>query len=281
MRNSCKDMKILAVETTGKYGSAAVIDETGRVFSAVSSEEMNHLRGMITLIDEALSEAGVTKDELTHVAASVGPGSFTGIRIGVTTARIMSQMLGIPCISVSTLEAMAERALEAAVSAGSLYVVPIINARRHQTYAGVYEAVFTADHEHHAAVPVMEEKQYMIEDLLADLCTRIAGLEAEAGGRVQSLKAMLGNAVFFTGDGIDAYKDIIESSLPDGLYAFADEDLRYQHAESAARIALRKAIKGETLTYNELMPEYMRLAEAEQRLRAGTLSDRIKKPVRI
>ena len=53
------DMKILAIETTGKYGSASVIDETGRVFSASSSEEMNHLRGMIGLIDDALREAGI------------------------------------------------------------------------------------------------------------------------------------------------------------------------------------------------------------------------------
>ena len=260
-------MKILAIETTGKYGSASVIDETGLVFSAASSEEMNHLKGMITLIDEAVLKAGITKDELTHVATSVGPGSFTGIRIGVTTARIMSQMLGIPCIAVSTLEAMAVRALEKAVPAGALYVVPVINARRHQTYAGVYEAVFTADGEHQSATPAMEEKQYMIEDLLEELKVRLA----EHDGAV----------AFFTGDGIDAYSDIIESVLAEGSYMFADEDLRYQHAESVAKIARRKANAGKTLEYNELMPEYMRLAEAEQRLRAGTLSDRIRKPVQI
>ena len=265
--NSCKDMKILTIETTGKYGSASVIDEAGRIYSAASSEEMNHLRGMITLIDEALREAGITKDELTHIAASVGPGSFTGIRIGVTTARIMSQMLGIPCIAVSTLEAMATGALAKAISSGALYVVPVINARRHQTYAGVYEAVFTTDCEHQSAVPVMEEKQYMIEELLEELKKRTAEYS--------------GAAVFFTGDGIDAYGDIIKSTMPEGSYFFADEDLKYQRAESVARIALRKAGRGETLSYNELMPEYMRLAEAEQRLRAGTLSDRISKPVKI
>ena len=259
-------MKVLAIETTGKYGSASVIDNGGHVFSASSSEEMNHLRGMITLIDEAIHEAGITKDELTHVAASVGPGSFTGIRIGVTTARIMSQMLDIPCIAVSTLEAMAVRALDKAISAGALYVVPVINARRHQTYAGVYEAVFTSDCEHQSAIPVMEEKQYMIEDLLSELQTRMA----EHSGAV----------AFFTGDGIDAYADIIKSTMTEGSYVFADEDLRYQHAEAVARIALGKAAAGETLTYNGLMPEYMRLAEAEQRLRAGTLSDRIRFPAK-
>lgn len=260
-------MKILAIETTGKYGSASVIDETGLVFSAASNEEMNHLKGMITLIDEAVRGAGITKDELTHVAASVGPGSFTGIRIGVTTARIMSQMLGIPCIAVSTLEAMAEGALDKVVSSGALYAVPVINARRHQTYAGVWEAEFTSDYEKKTLCPVMEEKQYMIEDLLEEL--------------KQHMSEYSGSVAFFTGDGIDAYGDIIESAMPEGSYLFADEDLRYQHAESVARIALRKAVSGDTLTYSGLMPEYMRLAEAEQRLRAGTLSDRIRKPVKL
>ena len=274
-------MKILAIETTGKYGSASVINEEGEVFSAISTEEMNHLKGMMILIDEAIREAGIDKSELTHIAASVGPGSFTGIRIGVVTARVMAQMLDVPCIAVSSLAAMAERVLDAAVSAGSLYVVPVINARRHQTYAGVWEAQFTSDYEQKTLCAVLEEKQYMIEELLGDLSARIAELEAEASGRVQSLKDMLGNAVYFTGDGIDAYKEIIENSLPDGTYVFADEDLRYQHAESVAKIALRKAETGRVLGYDELMPEYMRLAEAEQRLRAGTLSDRIRKPVQI
>ena len=274
-------MNILAIETTGKYGSASVINEAGDVFSAISTEEMNHLKGMMTLIDEAIREAGTDKSELTHIAASVGPGSFTGIRIGVVTARVMAQMLGLPCIAVSSLEALGERALDDAISKGSLYVVPIINARRHQTYSGVWEAEFTSDYEHKTLSPVMEEKQYMIEDLLKAMSSRIAKLENEAGGRVQSLKAMLGNAVYFTGDGIDAYKEIIDGSLPEGTYVYAGEDLRYQHAESVARIALKKAEAGSVLSYNELMPEYMRLAEAEQRLKAGTLSDRIRKPVQL
>lgn len=257
-------MNILAIETTGKYGSASVINETGEVFSALSSQEMNHLKGMMTLIDEALHSAGIKKDELTHIAASVGPGSFTGIRIGVVAARVMAQMLDLPCIGISSLEAMGERSLDAAVSAGALCVVPVINARRHQTYAAVYEAEFTSDYEHQALIPVMEEKQYMIEDLLEGIKARLAEYEDAS--------------VFFTGDGIDAYEDIIKAAMPEGSYYFADKELRYQHSESVAKTALKRAAAGETLRYNELMPEYMRLAEAEQRLRAGTLSDRIKRP---
>ena len=260
-------MNILAIETTGKYGSASVINETGEVFSAVSTEEMNHLKGMMILIDEAIREAGIDKSELTHIAASVGPGSFTGIRIGVVTARVMAQMLDVPCAAVSSLEAMGERVLDAAVSAGALYVVPVINARRHQTYAGVWEAEFTSDYEQKTLCAVMEEKQYMIEELLDLLKEKAACYD--------------GATCFFTGDGIDAYEDIIKDAMSEGSYVFAGEELRYQHAESVARIALKKAKAGKVLGYNELMPEYMRLAEAEQRLKAGTLSDRIRKPVQI
>jgi len=260
-------VNILAIETTGKYGSASVINETGEVFSAVSTEEMNHLKGMMILIDEAIREAGIDKSELTHIAASVGPGSFTGIRIGVVTARVMAQMLDVPCVAVSSLEAMGERVLDAAVSAGALYVVPVINARRHQTYAGVWEAEFTSDYEQKTLCAVMEEKQYMIEELLDLLKEKAACYD--------------GATCFFTGDGIDAYEDIIKDAMSEGSYVFAGEELRYQHAESVARIALKKAKAGKVLGYNELMPEYMRLAEAEQRLKAGTLSDRIRKPVQI
>ena len=249
-------MKILAIETTGKYGSASVIDDEGRIWSAESREEMNHLKGIISLIDEALKAAGITKDDLTHIAASIGPGSFTGIRIGVTTARTMAQMLDIPCIAVSSIEALAEGSLSAAISADALYVVPIINARRHQTYGAIYEAEFTSDYEHQCLNLISEEKQYMIEELLEKIS---------------------GNTAFFTGDGIDAYKDIIEDALPEGSYKYADEAIRYQSAEAVAVIALRKAKVGDTLTFDKLMPEYMRLAEAEQRLKAGTLSDKIRK----
>lgn len=256
---------ILALETTGKYGSAAVILEDGTVCCSESSAEMNHLKDIISISDEALGKAGLSVRDLTHVAASVGPGSFTGIRIGVTTARTFAQMLGIPCISVSSLESMAEKVLSPAISAGAHYIAPIINARRHQTYAGVWEAEFTSDYEQQCISPVMEERQYMIEELLEDLTARAAS----------------GSRIYFTGDGIDAYEDIIRSAFEDAgasdMLLTAPPELRYQDAEYAARIALRKAARGEVLGYDELMPEYMRLSEAEQRLKAGTLSDKIRK----
>ena len=259
-------INILAIETTGRFGSAAVIREDGSLFCASSETEMNHLKDIICISDEAMRQADISTHDLTHIAASAGPGSFTGIRIGVTTARTMAQMLGIPCISVSSLEAMGHRVLNRAVSDGAVYVVSAINARRHQTYAGAWKAVSSPDSQSRSLSEVLPEKQYMIEDLLAEMT---------------SLASASGVAVFFTGDGIDAYEDIIRDAFAQkgisDLLMLADPGIRYQNADTVAEIALGKAFAGNTLTYDELLPEYMRLSEAEQRLREGTLSDKIRK----
>ncbi|MBR2673934.1 MAG: tRNA (adenosine(37)-N6)-threonylcarbamoyltransferase complex dimerization subunit type 1 TsaB [Mogibacterium sp.] len=242
-------MKILAIETTGKYGSAALIDDEGRLFSSETHDGNDHLREIIGTADRTLKEAGCEKGDLTHVAASIGPGSFTGIRIGVTAARTLSQMLDIPCIGVSSLMAMALRALEPATTHKSNIIAAIINARRHQVYAGAWKI------SDGRTESFLEERQYMIEELL-DL------LKDEG-------------TVYFVGDGIDAYENIISEARENYSFALAPEEMRYQHASTVAGLALAMAMAGKTLGYDELMPEYMRLAEAEQRLKEGSLSDKI------
>ncbi len=245
-------MLILAIETTGKYGSAALIDEAGEVITSSSSAEMNHLKEVILLAMDCLSRKQASVSELTHVAASVGPGSFTGIRIGVTTARTLGQMLGVPCISISSLEGMTLMAEEGARAGGYEFICPIINARRHQTYAGIWKISESGIEE------FAEQKQYMIEEI-------IEILDAHDG------------RVLFTGDGIDAYASIIEESSIADRCGFANELIRYQNAETIAKLALEKAKCGEVLNYEELLPNYMRLSEAEQRLKEGTLSRKIRR----
>ena len=83
--------------------------------------------------------------------------------------------------------------------------------------------------------------------------------------------------IYFTGDGVDAYGDIISDSDIGSRAVFAPEEIRYQHASTVAGLALIKASSGDTVDYDDLLPEYMRLAEAEQRLKEGTLSDKISK----
>lgn len=245
-------MYILALETTGKYGSAAVISSDGKVFSASSQNEMNHLQDIINITDKALHLAGIGKADLTHIACSVGPGSFTGIRIGVTTARTLSQFLNLPAVPVPTLLAMAERCSRTATSSSCPLILATINARRHQTYAGLYRV------DSNGLSVVSEERQYMIEEIL-------------------EIAKKTGEKIYVTGDGIDAYQDIIENTLGADSFVLADEQLRYQSAESVARVALESALSGSTISFDKLLPNYMRLSEAEQNLQSGNLSKKISK----
>lgn len=253
-------MKLLALETSGKFGSAAVISENGPAVTITSDNEMNHLKDIIAMSEEALGKFEIGKNELTHIAASVGPGSFTGIRIGVTTARTLAQMLELPCVAVSSLEAMAYRVINDALRTECGIVVSIINARRKQVYGGIWALEAAGD----KLIPATEEKQYMIDEIL----TEAASILKTRGGS---------GRMYITGDGIDAYMPIIEETLEQGSYVLADETLRYQAADTVAELARRKVNAGEICDHESLMPEYMRLSEAEQRLKEGTLSAKISK----
>ena len=262
-------MIILALETTGKYGSASVLKYGEQAVTVTSENEMNHLKDVISMSAAALEEAGITKNDITHIAASVGPGSFTGIRIGVTTARTLAQMLGLPCVAISSLEGMEYRVEDAAIDNNCAMILAIINARRNQTYAGLWKIDYDVDTATTVSEPATEERQYMIDEIL----------ELAKSGLTEINETDRGNPrkIFITGDGIDAYRTIIEETLLEDSYVLADEELRYQSADAVAELAALSIQAGRMVDYRELRPEYMRLSEAEQRLKEGTLSSKISK----
>lgn len=277
-------MFILAIETTGPFGSTALLDEKGNVLGCeVSRETMSHLKDLIPMVDTMLKKCGVSKDQIDLLAPSVGPGSFTGIRIGVSTARALCQALGIKAVPVPTLEAFCfkesadmQTASEAAfvaarksgeheaggqsaggqASGGRTAVCAIINARRGQVY-GMIDGF-------------MEPGPYMLTDVLDVYKSK---LEPDGG------------KLLFYGDGIDAYeKDIIEAlgqpgPGPECCYEFAPEEDRYQDAVSVGKWAVERirqaggvcGLDGAAVDYENLLPDYMRRAEAEQKLESGEL----------
>ena len=260
-------MYILAIETTGPVGSVAVIDadkkcgapssgkempgqcaycdEEEHVPVKVTTQTMSHLKNLIPMISEILEEEHISKDEICSVAASVGPGSFTGIRIGVSTARALAQAWDVPCISVPTLELFREKC----ASNGSVCV--IFNARRGQVYGACYDGEGKA---------LIEPGPYMLEDML---------------GRIADLRI---RPVFY-GDGVDAYFDRDEFRDKVSGYDAAPDEERCQTADMTARYARRvwqehttgTSGSGRVVTCEELLPDYMRESEAEQRLKDGSL----------
>ena len=252
-------MYILAIETTGPFGSVALVSEEENkcvvLGEMTSTDEMNHLKDLLPMVGRLLESAGVKKSELSHVAVSAGPGSFTGIRIGVSTARALAQALNIPCVAVPTLDAFMYKdnvtlgvsSMEC-VPAGEPVVIGILNARRGQVY-GIVDGY-------------MEGCPCMLTDVLELVC-----------GQVKDD----GRPVIFYGDGIDAYEAKILEELSQNLmlldkdYFFAPAGVRYQNAASVAKLAYEKVKAGDVLQYNDLHPEYMRKAEAEEKLAAGQL----------
>lgn len=251
-------MYILAIETTGPKGSVALIGEDGKTTLKVSAEKMNHLKDLTPMAQQLLDEIGIGKSALTAVAASVGPGSFTGIRIGVATARAVAQALNIPAVAVPTLEAFKLKC------GGEELVVPIFNARRGQVYGAVFDAL---------GEDILKSGPYMLTDcfdaLLSHFQKRQSALSCET-------EQPLG--VRFYGDGIDAYREQIEEFAKSAARTYgatvtpAPEAERYQTADMIARCVLAKVLSGDTLTAEELLPEYMRETEAEQKLKDGSLA---------
>ncbi len=239
-------MYILAIETTGPHCSAALINKDKKIVSARSEDRLNHLKVLTPMIDHLLKENNITMDQIDAVAASQGPGSFTGIRIGVSTARAISQIKNIPCIPVPTLYAFAQGQIE--IEENTM-VCGVLDARRKQVYAnacvGMTEVVCAAP--------------YALEDFLDAV-----GTKAKETGV---------DNILFVGDGIKSYgQDILQYAEANGLKAEVKEV--YQYAESVAKIALEKYNNGETVGYNDFEPDYMRKAEAQRKLEERLASEK-------
>lgn len=251
-------MYILAIDTTGPLGTVALAEagEASKAAKAVqenaagqrkempmrvTTTNMSHLKNLMAMIKELLDEESIEKNDIAAVAASAGPGSFTGIRIGVSTARALAQAWGVPCISVPTLEEFIFRGNDNGDQDSPVCV--ILNARRGQVYA----ACFGKD-----GKALIEPGPYMLADIL---------------DRIEEF----GISPVFYGDGIDSYADTDEFRERLGKYTMAPESVRYQTARMTAGLALGKLSRGETLDYSGLLPDYMRESEAEQRLKDGSL----------
>lgn len=223
-------MYILALETTGAHASAAIINEEGQIFDAHSEEVLNHLQSLMPMVQRLLRENGLELKDMDAIAASQGPGSFTGIRIGVSTARALAQVLKIKTIAVPTLKAFAYNMPDF-----DGLICPVFDARRSQVYAGAYR-------------------------------WRKGNIEEVVKGAPYSIEAFLeqvnaaGGSTLFFGDGTKAYSDYFKKE------ELAPEDCRLQNAVSVAKLAKDMKLAGLETEYEELKPNYMRKAEAERKL---------------
>jgi len=231
-------MYILAIETTGAFASVAIMKDDKIIGHVSGNDRFSHLQNLMPQVETVIKENELQVGDIDLVAVSNGPGSFTGIRIGVSTARALSQILDIPCVAVPSLDALALRGAEYAK--GDILICPMLDARRSQVYAGGY---FIKD-----GYPVEEIKAgpYMLDEFLA-----------KAAGYDQ---------ILVLGDAMDKYADKMAEIRPEGTLD-TPEDIRYQDASCVAALGAKLYAEKGGLSYNEVQPEYMRMAEAERKLK--------------
>ena len=225
-------MKILALESSAVAASVALCEDETLIAQAFQNTGLTHSQTLLPLAEDLLKNCGLTMADMDLIAVAEGPGSFTGLRIGVAAAKGLAWGGELPCAGCSTLESMA---WNLAGFEGEVCVA--MDARRKQ----VYNARFRVDGEQpHRLTP---DRAISLEDLIAEL----QGTETTQ---------------IIVGDGAKlCYDALTAAGIPAKL---APPNLRMQSAWGVARLALEKARTGQTITANELAPVYHRLSQAER-----------------
>ena len=221
-------MLILAFESSAKPASAALVKDGQLLSQYMQCSALTHSRTLLPMAEDMLKNAELSLSDVDLIAVAHGPGSFTGIRIGVATVKGLAWAAEKPCVGVSTLEAMAWHGL-----AVGGYICPVMDARRSQ----VYNALFKI--ENVRPVRMTEDRPIALDELSKE---------------VTALNA----PVFLVGDGAAlCYEHFTARGVP---CVMAPDNLRWQDAWGVAMAAADKA-PGNA---DELLPVYLRLSQAER-----------------
>lgn len=276
-------MKILGIESSGLVAGAAIVEE-GIIKAEFSvANKLTHSETLLPLVREMFDLSGIELDEIDSIAVSAGPGSFTGLRIGVATAKGLALALNIPVIKIGSLEAMGK---PLSLISKSL-ICPMMDARNHQ----VYSAAYIKNEE------VIAEDACGIKEFLSKIADYVLFLESYLDSDFP---------ICFFGDGADVYKSIILDYVNDISLAaksrklcikpyFALAPFNRQRASSVAFLGEKyyrewldreglsalevkergadgiKCFDERVINSDDLIPIYLRKSQAQQNLEKGKL----------
>lgn len=225
-------MKILALETSATAASAAVCEDESLIAQTFQRTGLTHSATLMPMVESMLKNAGMTLQEMDLIAVAAGPGSFTGLRIGVSAAKGLAWPLDKPCAGVSTLEAMAWQlvGMEGVVCAA-------MDARRQQVYNALFEL---SDGK---PVRLTPDRAISLEELEKELA------------KVEKTQIMVGDGAHL------CYNTYEKIGRP---VKMAPPHLLFQSAWGVARCALEQARNGQLTDAAGLVPNYHRLSQAER-----------------
>ena len=199
---------ILLIETATDACSAAITDGNGIISSYRTSEPKSQASGLAPMIQKVMNEAGLSAKELSAVAVSSGPGSYTGLRVGVSTAKGICFGAGLPLIAVETLEAIACKILGSTDISADTLIIPMIDARRMEVYTALFDS---------SGHRISDTKAVILEP------DTFAGKISEYGHLI------------FTGDGAEKYRQVINPEYLDRCTFIASHPDAAYMAEPACR----------------------------------------------
>ena len=230
-------MKVLAVDTSSVVATCAVLDEEKVLGEYSLNQEMTHSEKIIPMIKELMDSINLRPEDIDVFAGAVGPGSFTGLRIGIATIKGLAHVFDKPVVGVSTLEALAYNIPFDGI------VVPLIDARRERVFTGIYKW------KDGKLVNLSEPTILELDELLNIIQANY-------------------EKVLFNGDGTLVYKEKIVEKLKDKAQ-FAPISLNMARASSVGELSLLKWKEGKAENYFQLVPEYLRESQAQREYKKG------------
>lgn len=226
---------ILAFDTTAKVSSVSLVSEQKVLAEYSVNLNFTHSQTLMPMCESLLRCCGIGLQEIDLFAAANGPGSFTGLRIGIAAVKGLAFACQKDCVAVSTLDALCQN-----VSGFEGIICSVMDARCNQVYHALYRS-----HADGTAEKITEDCAITIEALLKELTA-------------------LHQPVMLVGDGADLCYSSYKDSLPGCVIAGSSH--RYQSASSVGILAVRKAQCGQTVSAASLSPEYLRLPQAQREL---------------
>ena len=228
-------MKIIAIDASGIAGSVAYMKDGQLVGEYYICHKLTHSETIMPMLEHLKDLIGIELDEVDAIAVTSGPGSFTGLRIGVATAKAMALALQVPVIGVPTLDVIAHNMVYT-----DKLICPIMDARRNQVYTSLYK-------------------------WNKEVLERIADHNAlDMGELLQNLNDREEDIIFI-GDGIEVFKGQILDTLGERA-KFAPSFLKMQRASTLGHIACEEYAKGNTVDADLFAPIYLRKSQAEREL---------------
>lgn len=237
-------MKILAIDTSGPNCSVSILDDNRTIGDFTVNNGITHSQNLVPMIEQAQKFTNTNLSDFDAFACSIGPGSFTGLRIGIATIKGFAISLNKPILSVPTLLGLAYN-----VSNFDGLICSIIDAKNDNVYAAIYKNdICNGEHK-------LELAQDYISDNIETLINTLKNYEED---------------IIFVGDGAEIYRDLILNHLQNDCYniSFAPHHINGQYALSIARAAKDMASNNEFTDYNSLSPLYLKKSQAERELEA-------------